>query len=105
MVLNHGQSELDLTIKFNDDGFDYVAFVTSNVALKCFGWGRVGHLVRDCPNEQADDVRKLECIVEVFNSISSATVNWGKSEALLMGKLERAAPQLAWWVDLEKGWF
>ena len=41
MVLNHGQSELDLMIKFNDNGFDYVAYVTSNVALKCFGCGRV----------------------------------------------------------------
>lgn len=54
MVLNHGQSELDLTIKFKEDGFDYVVFVTSNVAMKCFGCGKVGHLVRDCSKEQAE---------------------------------------------------
>lgn len=33
MVLNHGHSELDVTIKFKDEGFDYVVFVTSNVAF------------------------------------------------------------------------
>ncbi|KAK3573251.1 hypothetical protein QTP86_015764 [Hemibagrus guttatus] len=48
MVLNNGVEELDLAMKFGVDGFDYMAFVSTDSGMKCFNCGEAGHLVRAC---------------------------------------------------------
>ncbi len=40
----------------------------------------------------SDDVKMLQQIVNDFKDISSAIVNWGKSDALLIGKWEGENP-------------
>ncbi len=42
----------------------------------------------------SDDVKMLQQIVNDFKDISSAIVNWGKSDALLIGKWEGENPIL-----------
>lgn len=42
--------ELDLTLNFRIDNFEYVIFVTT-ARSKCFGCGKSGHLIRNCPDK------------------------------------------------------
>lgn len=53
----------------------------------------------------ADDIKKLKIIVNSFKKISSAKVNWGKSEALLMGDWDRSPPSLPEGLIWKKGGF
>ncbi len=50
--------ELDLSLSFRVDNFDYIIFVTT-ARTKCFGCGKIGHLIRNCPEkgvtEKGDD--------------------------------------------------
>lgn len=50
MIVNN-DADLDLTLNFRVDDFDYVVFITTD-KIKCFGCGKVGHLVRACPSKQ-----------------------------------------------------
>ena len=45
--------ELDMTLNFRIDNFEYVIFVTT-AKSKCFGCGRTGHLIRNCPDKVSD---------------------------------------------------
>lgn len=49
MILNNNADDLELTLKFKIDGSDYVVFVTSDTAMKCFVCSEMGHLARACP--------------------------------------------------------
>lgn len=49
MIINN-DADLDLALNFRVDDFDYVVFVTTD-KIKCFGCGKVGHLVRACPSK------------------------------------------------------
>ncbi|KAI2646017.1 Transposon TX1 uncharacterized 82 kDa protein [Labeo rohita] len=43
-------AELDLSLSFKVDGFEYVIFVTT-AKTRCFGCGNFGHLIRNCPDK------------------------------------------------------
>lgn len=47
------------------------------------------------------DVLKLGQVVDTFQKISSAKVNWAKSEALAVGEWTPSTPR---WIDMEEGW-
>lgn len=48
MILSDNKTELNLTLKLKIQDFDYTVYVSTDV-MKCFGCGRIGHLVRTCP--------------------------------------------------------
>ncbi|KAI2643940.1 Transposon TX1 uncharacterized 82 kDa protein [Labeo rohita] len=50
MILNDNRDELNLNLKLRVDDFDYSVFVSTDV-IKCFGCGKIGHLVRFCPDK------------------------------------------------------
>lgn len=58
MVLNNGEEELNLAMKFKVGGFEYVVFATSDSALKCFSCSSVGHIARDCPQRTNDSTEQ-----------------------------------------------
>ncbi len=49
MILQEHLDELDLSLNFRHEDFNYVIFVTTN-NMKCFNCGGFGHLIRACPN-------------------------------------------------------
>ena len=54
IILKKDTDQLNLEFSFKMDGFDYV-FYTFTESMKCFGCGREGYLVRNCPeNERAE---------------------------------------------------
>jgi len=53
MILNNQNEELNLAMKFKIDDFQYVIFATSD-SMKCFGCGQEGHVIRVCPEKNAD---------------------------------------------------
>lgn len=57
-------AELDLSLSFRVDGFEYVIFVTT-AKTKCFGCGKVGQLIRKCP----DKLKENE-VIEERNAVS-----------------------------------
>nr|BAC82608.1 gag-like protein [Danio rerio] len=50
MVLQEHLDELDLSLNFRHEDFNYVIFATTN-NVKCFNCGGYGHLIRGCPNK------------------------------------------------------
>ena len=55
MVLNGNRGELDIEISFNVGSFSYLVYVTSNVSIKCFRCGKVGHQRQECMNERSEN--------------------------------------------------
>jgi len=55
MILRSDIDELNIAFKFKVDSFDYVIFATTE-SMKCFGCGKVGHLVRACPDKNVPNV-------------------------------------------------
>ena len=53
MVLSGHRSELDVKISFNVGSFSYLVYVTSNVSIKCFRCGKVGHQRQECTNDRS----------------------------------------------------
>lgn len=49
MILQEHLDDLDLSLNFRHEDFNYVIFVTTN-NIKCFNCGGMGHLIRACPN-------------------------------------------------------
>lgn len=47
MTLIDPTSDLNLSLDFRIDGFNYVVFATAET-MKCFGCGAEGHLIRSC---------------------------------------------------------
>lgn len=48
MILQDNLDDLDLSLNFRHDDYNYVIFATTN-SMKCFGCGEMGHLIRACP--------------------------------------------------------
>lgn len=56
MVLHDSGEDLNITMKFKVENFDYVVFATSDSEMKCFKCGIPGHTVRNCARAfRADD--------------------------------------------------
>ena len=53
MVLSGHRSELDVKFNFTVGSFSYLVYVTSNVSIKCFRCGKVGHQRQDCTNDRS----------------------------------------------------
>ena len=73
MVLSDGQEELNLVLKFKVDGFDYVVFVTSDSALKCFKCGGIGHVVCDAPKKSDSADQQTDGLTEANAAGPSTT--------------------------------
>lgn len=52
-------NELNITLEFKVDSFDYLIFVTTE-SMRCFGCRKAGHLVRACPERNASQVSEGE---------------------------------------------
>ena len=63
MVLKDNKDDLDLTLNIKADNFNYVVYASTN-AMKCFGCGSHGHLIRACPEKRgkSDDSGQSENI-------------------------------------------
>lgn len=82
MVVNN-DADLDLKLNFRVDDFDYVVFITTD-KIKCFGCGKVGHLVRACPSKQVEDNNRLadtEGAANVTEQPAGVTGEAGEAEA------------------------
>ncbi|KAL0172965.1 hypothetical protein M9458_033276, partial [Cirrhinus mrigala] len=57
MIIND-DADLDVSLNFRTDDFDYVVFVTT-AKMKCFSCGTFGHLMRNCPEIIAEKERNV----------------------------------------------
>lgn len=51
MILQDNIDELDLSLNFRHENFNYVIFATTN-NMKCFNCGEMGHMICACPGRQ-----------------------------------------------------
>lgn len=52
-------ADLDLSLNFRIEDFSYTIFVTTG-KTKCFGCGKIGHLIRNCPNKNNEGEKENE---------------------------------------------
>lgn len=72
MVLKDNTDELDLTLNFRHEDFNYVINASTNT-MKCFGYGENGHLIRACPRKVNDPNVSLvvsDNVTEVQNVVN-----------------------------------
>lgn len=58
MILNDSKAELNLSVKFRIQDFDYTVYVSTDI-MKCFGCGKIGHLIRACPENKDISVKQV----------------------------------------------
>ncbi|KAK3514786.1 hypothetical protein QTP70_031014, partial [Hemibagrus guttatus] len=63
MILNNRDEDLNVIFKTKCDGGEYTIYATSG-SLKCFGCAQEGHLVRNCPEEQAAGEQETGTVTE-----------------------------------------
>lgn len=63
MILKDNADELDVTLNFRFDDFNYVIYVTTNV-MKCFGCGENGHFARACPRKTNELNKAVSVVIE-----------------------------------------
>ncbi|XP_051968346.1 uncharacterized protein LOC127633349 [Xyrauchen texanus] len=54
MILKNNADELNLSFNVKVEDFSYTVYATSESIIKCFGCGKIGHLIRACP-DKADE--------------------------------------------------
>ncbi|KAL2076996.1 hypothetical protein ACEWY4_027413 [Coilia grayii] len=57
MVLKDNGDELNLTLNVKVDNFNYVVYATTGT-MTCFKCGKMGHLIRGCPEQQGNSDSK-----------------------------------------------
>lgn len=51
MILKNNADELNLSFNVKVEDFNYTVYATSESIMKCFGCGKINHLIRDCPEK------------------------------------------------------
>lgn len=51
MILKNNADELNLSFNVKVEDFNYTVYATSENIMKCFGCGKINHLIRDCPEK------------------------------------------------------
>lgn len=69
MILQEHLDELDLSLNFRHEDFNYVIFATTN-NMKCFSCGEMGHLIRACPN-RVDKPNEVSPVVSDVNNANT----------------------------------
>lgn len=69
MVLKDNTDELDLTLNFRHEDFNYVIYASTNT-MRCYACGDNGHLIRACPKKVNEpNVSVSDNVTEVQNVI------------------------------------
>lgn len=88
MILQDNIDELDLSLNFRHEEFNYVIFATTN-NMKCFNWGELGHMIRACPGRQD---KSNERPLQVLNDGSIVNENVNRNVAAIVADGEVPGP-------------
>lgn len=55
MILKNNADELNLSFNVKVEDFNYTVYATSESIMKCFGCGKIGHLIRACPEKMEEN--------------------------------------------------
>lgn len=76
-------ADLGLLFSFRVGGFEFIVFVTTT-KTKCFGCGKTGHLIWNCPEKQhaneSTEERNANSSPGINDNSEAATLNSGLQE-------------------------
>lgn len=88
MILQDNIDELDLSLSFRHEEFNYVIFATTN-NMKCFNCGIFGHMVRACPGRQDKSNERPSHVLKDGNMVNE---NVNRNAAVLVADAEVPGP-------------